>query len=52
VRTQNGKVLDRFDVTESDGALVTPERRLEVQVAVITAVESAMGRGSQVPNST
>jgi [protein-PII] uridylyltransferase len=51
VRTQNGKVLDRFDVTEQDGALVTPERRLEVQVAVITAVESAMGRGSQTPRS-
>lgn len=45
VRTQNGKVLDRFDVTEHDGAAVGPERRLEVQVAVITAVESAMGRG-------
>lgn len=37
--THNGRVLDRFTVTELDGSVISPERRLQIQVAVISALE-------------
>ena len=39
VKTFEGKVRDRFHIVEISGAPITPERRLEIQVAVIGALE-------------
>jgi UTP:GlnB (protein PII) uridylyltransferase len=39
VKTLEGKVRDRFHIVEISGAPITPERRLEIQVAVIGALE-------------
>lgn len=46
LRTRDGKALDRFSLVERDGSPVSPERRLHVQVAVLTAVEEAMVESS------
>ena len=37
--THNGRVFDRFTVTELDGSNISAGRRLEIQVAVISALE-------------
>jgi len=39
VRTQVGKVLDRFTISEIGGAPIGSARRLEIQVAVLQAIE-------------
>jgi [protein-PII] uridylyltransferase len=39
VKTVQGRVFDRFAVVEFDGSPISPARRLEIQVAVLTAVE-------------
>lgn len=39
VHTQGHRVLDRFEITELDGTPIGPERRLRIQVAVLSAVE-------------
>lgn len=41
VRTVGDRVLDRFAVVEFDGAPISPSRRLQLQVAVLNAVEPA-----------
>jgi [protein-PII] uridylyltransferase len=39
VRTDGDRVLDRFDIVELDGSAISPGRRLDIQVAVISAVQ-------------
>jgi [protein-PII] uridylyltransferase len=39
VKTVNNRVFDRFSIVELDGASITPARRLEIQVAVLTAID-------------
>src|ERR1041385_2683865 len=41
VSTVNGKVLDRFRLFEFDGSPISSARRLEIQVAVLNAMEPA-----------
>ena len=41
VHTLGNRVVDRFRVAELDGSPVGPERRLEIQVAVLSAAEPA-----------
>lgn len=43
VRTESGRVKDRFDITELDDSPIQPDRRLLVQVAVLTAVQQTFG---------
>jgi [protein-PII] uridylyltransferase len=43
VRTENGHVKDRFEVTEVDDSPISPDRRLLVQVAVLSAVQQTFG---------
>jgi UTP:GlnB (protein PII) uridylyltransferase len=40
VRTLNSRVLDRFTLAEHDGSPISDARRLNIQVAVISAIES------------
>jgi UTP:GlnB (protein PII) uridylyltransferase len=40
VRTLASRVLDRFTLAEQDGSPITEARRLNIQVAVITAIEA------------
>jgi [protein-PII] uridylyltransferase len=42
VRTEQGKVLDRFMVTEIDGTPISSSRRLKLQVAVLGVIQPAM----------
>lgn len=39
VRTKGARVFDRFQITELDGSPIGAERRLAIQVAVISAVQ-------------
>jgi [protein-PII] uridylyltransferase len=39
VKTVGDRVYDRFTVVELDGKPISPERRLELQVAVLSAIE-------------
>jgi len=39
VKTNGTRVFDRFSIVELDGAPISPSRRLEIQVAVLTAVD-------------
>jgi UTP:GlnB (protein PII) uridylyltransferase len=39
VKTVDDRVYDRFTVVEIDGKPISPERRLELQVAVLSAIE-------------
>jgi hypothetical protein len=41
VRTVSGRVFDRFTVVEFDGSGISPARRLDIQVAVLHAIEPA-----------
>jgi [protein-PII] uridylyltransferase len=44
VKTVNNRVYDRFHIVELDGSPVSPSRRLEIQVAVLTAVDPVIER--------
>lgn len=39
VKTSGARVLDRFQIVELDGRSIQPERRLEIQVAVLSAIQ-------------
>lgn len=39
VRTENDRVHDRFHIVELDGSSIGPERRLAIQVALLTAIQ-------------
>lgn len=43
IRTEKGRVKDRFEITELDESPIRPERRLLVQVAVLTAMQQSFG---------
>lgn len=47
VRTREGRVFDRFEIVEIDGSPINETRRLEIQVAVLGAIEPARRRPSQ-----
>jgi [protein-PII] uridylyltransferase len=53
VSTLAARVLDRFTLAEQDGSSITEARRLHIQVAVISAIESLVftPRASQRPGS-
>lgn len=40
IRTEGTRVQDRFSIAELDGSPIGPERRLKIQVAVLSALES------------
>ncbi|HET9953549.1 MAG TPA: hypothetical protein VFQ61_03545 [Polyangiaceae bacterium] len=44
VKTVNNRVYDRFHIVELDGSAIGPSRRLEIQVAVLTAVDPVLER--------
>lgn len=39
VKTEGARVLDRFKIVELDGKPIQPERRLQIQVAVLSAIQ-------------
>lgn len=41
VKTSGGRVRDRFSIVELNGSPISPERRLGIQVAVLSAVDPA-----------
>jgi len=43
VRTDAGKVRDKFAITELNDDPIGPERRLQVQVAVLSAIQKILG---------
>jgi UTP:GlnB (protein PII) uridylyltransferase len=45
VRTVDERVQDRFQIVELDGSPISPERRLQIQVAVISALEPVPAGG-------
>ena len=45
VRTQGQRVLDRFTVVELDDSPIKAERRLAIQVAILSAIETTYSRG-------
>lgn len=49
VKTVEDRVYDRFTVVELDGRPISPERRLQIQVAVLSAIEPTVERASQRP---
>lgn len=50
VRTESTRrVVDRFRIAEQNGAAVGPGRRLEIQVAVLSAIEPAKRLASSTP---
>jgi [protein-PII] uridylyltransferase len=48
VRTTGTRVFDRFSIVELDGSPISPNRRLEIQVAVLTAVDPIVGHRPSV----
>ncbi|HTU63327.1 MAG TPA: hypothetical protein VMF89_32925 [Polyangiales bacterium] len=44
VKTVGARVYDRFHITELDGSPIGPSRRLEIQVAVLSAVDPVVER--------
>jgi len=46
VKTNGTRVFDRFSIVELDGAPISPSRRLEIQVAVLTAVDPLQAKSS------
>jgi [protein-PII] uridylyltransferase len=44
VKTNGSRVFDRFSIVELDGKPIAAPRRLEIQVAVLTAVDPLVGR--------
>jgi [protein-PII] uridylyltransferase len=49
VRTENGRVVDRFQIAELNGEPVGEARRLEIQVAVLSAAEPAKRLSAMPP---
>jgi len=43
IRSTNGRVRDRFEVTELNDTPIRPDRRLLVQVAVLSAMQESFG---------
>jgi [protein-PII] uridylyltransferase len=43
VKTTGTRVYDRFSIVELDGAPISPTRRLDIQVAVLTAIDPIVG---------
>ncbi len=39
VKTEGARVLDRFQIVELDGKPIQPQRRLEIQVSVLSAIQ-------------
>ena len=39
VKTRGGRVFDRFHIVEFDNKPISPARRLDIQVAVLTAID-------------
>lgn len=48
VRTTGTRVYDRFSIVELDGSPIGPRRRLEIQVAVLSAVDPIVGQHAAV----
>ncbi len=46
VKTTGTRVFDRFSIVEFDGTPISPGRRLEIQVAVLTAVDPIVGQST------
>jgi len=44
VKTMGGRVFDRFHIVELNNSPINPARRLEIQVAVLTAVDPVIDR--------
>jgi hypothetical protein len=44
VKTVSNRVFDRFHIVEFDGSAIGAARRLEIQVAVLTAVDPVIER--------
>lgn len=49
VKTNGTRVFDRFSIVELDGSPITTGRRLEIQVAVLTAVDPVALRADVAP---
>ncbi len=49
IRTHGGRCVDRFQIAEFDGSEVSPARRLQIQVAVLSAAEPAKRLSSLPP---
>jgi UTP:GlnB (protein PII) uridylyltransferase len=39
VKTRNNRVFDRFHIVEFDNQPISPARRLEIQVAILSAID-------------
>jgi [protein-PII] uridylyltransferase len=46
VKTTGTRVYDRFSIVELDGAPIGPNRRLDIQVAVLTAIDPIVGQSA------
>jgi [protein-PII] uridylyltransferase len=46
VKTTGTRVYDRFSIVEFDGSPISPGRRLDIQVAVLTAVDPIIGQSA------
>ena len=51
VKTTGTRVYDRFSIVELDGSPISPSRRLEIQVAVLTAVDPIVGGVHVAPSA-
>jgi [protein-PII] uridylyltransferase len=51
VKTTGTRVYDRFSIVELDGSPIGPGRRLEIQVAVLTAVDPIVGGREIAPSA-
>lgn len=51
VKTTGTRVYDRFSIVELDGSPIGPSRRLEIQVAVLTAVDPIVGGREVAPSA-
>ncbi|HTQ02474.1 MAG TPA: hypothetical protein VMI54_01415 [Polyangiaceae bacterium] len=49
VKTTGARVFDRFSIVEFDGSPISAARRLEIQVAVLSAVDPVVGLKAAVP---
>lgn len=49
VKTTGTRVFDRFSIVEFDGSPINATRRLEIQVAVLSAVDPVVGLRAAVP---
>lgn len=49
VKTTGTRVFDRFSIVELDGAPISATRRLEIQVAVLSAIDPIVGHRSAPP---